>query len=100
MMNIEDLRMQRDELIEKITENCKEHKFPKDELLDIAGTSFSPGVRRLMAKSGSADAFEKGSLDIKVYSGIDVTLLLHCNAASFQEGLMSIGKTEWLLRDG
>lgn len=52
--------------------DCKGHRFPKDELLDIAGTSFSPGVRRLMAKSGSADAFDKGRVELKEYSGIDV----------------------------
>src|SRR5665647_823945 len=52
--------------------DCKEHRFPKDELLDILGTSFSPGVRRLMSKSGSNDAFGKGQLDIKEYCGIEV----------------------------
>jgi hypothetical protein len=57
---------------ECIGSECKEHRFPKDELLDIAGTSFSPGVRRLMGKSGSDDAFDKGRLDLKEYSGIEV----------------------------
>lgn len=57
---------------ECVNPDCKGHRFPKDELLDIADTSFSPGVRRLMAKSGSTDAFVKGSLDIKEYSGIEV----------------------------
>ena len=53
-------------------QDCKSHKFPKDELLDISKTSFSPGVRRLMAKVGCDDAFQKGSLDIKEFSGIHV----------------------------
>ncbi|MHB1421553.1 MAG: hypothetical protein ACYCX4_18570, partial [Bacillota bacterium] len=52
--------------------DCKEHRFPKDELLDIEDTMFSPGIRRLMSKSGSNDAFDKGKLDIKEYSGIEV----------------------------
>ena len=52
--------------------DCKEHRFPKDEMLDISNTSFSPGVRRLMAKSDSNDAFGKGGLDLKEYSGIEV----------------------------
>ena len=55
-----------------VNPDCKGHRFPKDELLDIAGTSFSPGVRRLMSKSGSNDAFDKGRLDLKEYSGIEV----------------------------
>lgn len=52
--------------------DCKEHRFPKDELLDIEGTMFSPGIRRLMSKSGSNDAFGKGKSDIKEFSGIEV----------------------------
>ena len=52
--------------------DCHEHRFPKDELLDISDTSFSPGVRRLMAKVGSNDAFNKGSLDLQEFSGINV----------------------------
>ena len=52
--------------------DCEGHRFPRDELLDMASTSFSPGIRRLMAKSGSDDAFDKGRLDLKEYSGIEV----------------------------
>jgi len=52
--------------------DCKSHKITKDELLDISKTSFSPGVRRLMSKVGCDDAFEKGSLDLKEFSGINV----------------------------
>ena len=49
------------------------HRFPKDESLDISNTSFSPGVRRLMAKSGSNSAFEKGSIDLEEFSCIRVS---------------------------
>ena len=52
--------------------DCNKHRFPKDERLDVVGTSFSPGVRRLMAKSGSNDAFDKGRIDIEEYSGIKI----------------------------
>ena len=51
---------------------CPGHRFPKDEYLDITDTSFSPGLRRLMARLGSRDSFEAGSQDLKTYSGIDV----------------------------
>ena len=51
---------------------CPGHRFPKDEYLDITDTSFSPGLRRLMARLGSRDSFEVGYQDLKAYSGIDV----------------------------
>jgi len=51
---------------------CNGHRLPKDELLDISGTSFSPGLRRLMARLGSHDSFESGRLDLRAYSGIQV----------------------------
>jgi hypothetical protein len=44
---------------------CNGHRLPKDELLDISDTSFSPGLRRLMARLGSHDSFESGRLDRK-----------------------------------
>lgn len=51
---------------------CETHSFPKDRLLDIQGTSFSPGVRRLMSRCGARDSFAKGQEDLLVYSGIHV----------------------------
>jgi hypothetical protein len=41
--------------------------------LDIEGTSFSPGVRRIMARVGAYRAFGLGHEDIKEIAGIDVT---------------------------
>ena len=41
-------------------------------MLDIAVTSFSPDVRRLMAKSGSDSAFDKARIDLEEYSGIKI----------------------------
>ena len=49
---------------------CDGHLFPKDALLDIARTSFSPGVRRLMARSGARDSFARAAEDLWEYSGI------------------------------
>jgi len=50
--------------------SCGGHRFPKDEFLDIRRTSFSPGIRRLMAKVGSSEPFDKGRIDIQEYSGV------------------------------
>lgn len=51
---------------------CHGHAFPKDRVLDVEGTGFSPGVRRLMSRSGARDSFAKGEEDLWLYSGIKV----------------------------
>jgi len=52
---------------------CKDGMCPKDKDLDIEGTSFSPGVRRIKARVGAYRAFGLGHEDIKEMAGIDVT---------------------------
>jgi hypothetical protein len=52
---------------------CGNGMCPKDRKLDIQGTSFSPGVRRMMARVGAYRAFGLGREDIKEMAGIDVT---------------------------
>lgn len=52
--------------------DCEGHGFPKDTLLDVEHTSFSPGVRRLMARSGARDSFARAEEDLLEYSGIQV----------------------------
>jgi hypothetical protein len=52
--------------------NCEGHGFPKDTLLDVEHTSFSPGIRRLMARSGSRDSFARAEEDLLEYAGIRV----------------------------
>lgn len=46
---------------------------PKDHDLDIVGTSFSPGLRRIMARVGAFRPFSLGHEDIKEIAGISVT---------------------------
>jgi len=46
---------------------------PKDKALDIEGTSFSPGVRRIMGRVGAYRPFGLGHEDIKEIAGIDIT---------------------------
>lgn len=46
---------------------CDGHLVPKDALLAIERTSFSPGVRRLMARSGARDSFARAEEDLWVY---------------------------------
>lgn len=52
---------------------CGRGTCPKDEALDIEGTSFSPGVRRIMGRVGAYRPFGLGHEDIKEIAGISVT---------------------------
>ena len=47
--------------------------YPGDELLDIDGTTRSPGLRRMMARAGSKSTFKEGRDDLKVYAGLTVS---------------------------
>lgn len=52
---------------------CGASRYPGDEELDMAGTSRSPGVRRMMARAGSRQTFKEAKEDLKVYAGIGVS---------------------------
>ena len=54
-------------------EGCGEGVIPKDRELDIVGTSFSPGVRRMMGQVGGKEAFKEGRKDLEVLAGLRVT---------------------------
>jgi hypothetical protein len=51
----------------------KEGWFPKDEILDIQGTTFSPGVRRMASRVGGYRPFALGREDMKELAGIEIT---------------------------
>lgn len=53
--------------------DCKEGVIPKDRALDIADTSFSPGVRRMMGRVGAKESFEEGRRDLDELAGVRVT---------------------------
>ena len=53
-------------------EQCREGRFPDDERLDIINTTYSPGVRRLMARAGSHTDFEQAAQDLHCYAGLQV----------------------------
>src|SRR5437773_2036502 len=54
-------------------EACQQARFPDDERLDIVQTSYSPGVRRLMARAGSQTQFEQAARDLLCYAGLEVS---------------------------
>ncbi len=51
---------------------CGASCFPGDQALDIESTSFSPGVRRLMARAGSRTSFADAEDDLATYAHIRV----------------------------
>jgi Uncharacterised protein family (UPF0236) len=52
---------------------CGEGVIPEDVELDVQGTSFSPGVRRMMARVGAKEAFDEARQDLEELSGVKVS---------------------------
>ena len=53
--------------------HCHRGQSPRDRELDVAGTEFSPGVRRMMAAVGSEASFEQGCEQLELLAGLEVT---------------------------
>lgn len=51
---------------------CHRSRFPDDEHLDIVQTTYSPGVRRLMARAGSQTQFQQAAADLLCYAGLKI----------------------------
>lgn len=51
---------------------CKQGKYPRDAELDIEGSDYSPGVRRMMARMGANRSFALGEEDLMELAGISV----------------------------
>ncbi len=56
-----------------VCDACGGVRYPGDEELDVVGTTRSPGLRRMMSRSGSKETFKEGREDLKVYAGIEVS---------------------------
>lgn len=52
---------------------CKRWRIPEDMVLDVVGTGFSPGLRRMMAKTGAEVCFDKARDFIFEFAGVRVT---------------------------
>jgi len=53
-------------------DRCQKSRFPDDEHLDVVNTTYSPGVRRLMARAGSQTQFEQAAEDLLCYAGLKI----------------------------
>jgi hypothetical protein len=49
---------------------CSRARFPDDERLEMVHTTYSPGVRRLMARAGSPSHFQQAATDLRCYAGL------------------------------
>jgi len=51
---------------------CGNHKLPKDEILGISNTSFTPGVRRVVSHLAACDSFERSSITMEEVCGVHI----------------------------
>lgn len=52
--------------------SCESGWVPKDQELDVVGSSFSPGVRRMMGRVGAKQPFAQGRRDLEELAGVVV----------------------------
>jgi len=52
--------------------HCHQGQSPRDKQLDVVGTQWSPGVRRMMAMVGSECSFEQSREQLALLAGLDV----------------------------
>lgn len=53
-------------------DRCRKGMLPRDEQLDLVGTSFSPGVRRMMGRQGGKESFNEARCDLAELAGVKV----------------------------
>ena len=51
---------------------CARAEYPGDQLLGVANTGFSPGLRRLMTRAGSRESFGEAAEDLYTYGAMKV----------------------------
>lgn len=79
-----------------ICPTCGAVQYPGDELLGVEGTSFSPGLRRLMCRAGSREAFGEAAQDLQVYAAI------HVGAKDVERVAEAVGRQidDWMVQQG
>lgn len=74
---------------------CRQGLLPQDAQLDIEGTSFSPGVRRMMGHVGGKESFKAGRADLEVLAGIKAkTKAVERIAEGLGEEVAAVGQRE------
>jgi len=52
---------------------CHHGQCPRDQELDVAGTAYSPGVRRMLGVVGSETSFARGREQLELLAGLKLT---------------------------
>ena len=75
---------------------CGAVEYPGDEILDVEGTGFSPGLRRLMTRAGSRESFGEAAGDLVVYGAMRV------NAKDVERVSEDMGRQidDWMVQQG
>ena len=53
--------------------HCHRGQSPLDRILDVEGTEYSPGVRRMTAAVGGESSFQQGRAQMELLAGLEVT---------------------------
>jgi hypothetical protein len=53
--------------------HCQQGQSPRDRELDVEGTEYSPGMRRMMAVVASESSFNRGREQLELLAGLQVT---------------------------
>lgn len=51
---------------------CERIEYPADKSLNVVGTRFSPGARRMMARQGAQNCFREGAEDLEFFANLRV----------------------------
>jgi hypothetical protein len=51
---------------------CGAVEYPGDAALGVAGTGFSPGARRMLARAGAHESFAQAAADLRLYAELEV----------------------------
>lgn len=75
---------------------CGAVRYPADEALGVAGTGFSPGARRMMARAGAKESFAEAAEDLAVYADLEV------DAKEVERVAEATGRVvdAWMAREG
>ena len=75
---------------------CGAVEYPGDEPLGVAGTTFSPGLRRLMTRAGARESFAEAAEDLRVYGAVEV------DAKAVERVAEAMGRLidDWMRRQG
>ena len=75
--------------------SCGRGQSPRDRELDVEGTEFSPGVRRMMAAVGAEASFEQGREQLELLAGLEVaTKAVERQAEAIGAGIEAVQRQE------